>query len=180
MSRVGKKPIDVPGNVKTEIKGGMISVEGPKGRLEYRAPGGIKVSLKDNKLFIERSSDEKKERSLHGLTRAILANLIKGVTEGYKKELEIRGVGFKAQVLSKDKLQISLGFSHLVMYPIPEGITVAAPKPTMIHVTGIDKVKVGEVAAEIRDYFKPEPFTGKGIRYVGEYVRHKAGKTIVK
>ena len=180
MSRIGKKPIDIPGNVKVEIKGGVVSVEGPKGRLEYRTSGGIKVSLKDNKLFIERASDEKKEHSLHGLTRAILSNFIKGVTEGYKKELEIKGVGFKAQVQGKDRLQIILGFSHPVLYAIPEGITVTAPKPTMIVVSGIDKVKVGAVAAEIREYFKPEPFTGKGIRYVGEYVRHKAGKTIVK
>ncbi len=180
MSRIGKKPIVVPGNVKIEIKAGLISVEGPKGRLEHHLAGGIKVSLKDGRLSVERSSDEKKERSLHGLTRAIISNLITGVTEGYKKELEIKGVGFKAAVQGKDKLQITLGFSHPVLYPIPEGITVTAPKPTIIIVTGIDKVKVGEVASEIREYFKPEPFTGKGIRYAGEYVRHKAGKTVVK
>ncbi len=180
MSRIGKKPVDIPGNVKVEIKDGIISVEGPKGRLEYRASGGIKVSLKDNKLFIERSSDEKKERSLHGLTRAILSNFIKGVTEGYKKELEIKGVGFKAQIQAEGKMQIILGFSHPVIYAIPEGITITTPKPTQIVLTGIDKVKVGEAAAEIRDYFKPEPYTGKGIRYVGEYVRHKAGKTVTK
>jgi len=180
MSRIGKKPIVVPGGVKAEVKGDLVSMEGPKGRLEYRLPGNIRASLKDNKLVIERSSDEKKECSLHGLTRAILSNFVTGVTEGYKKELEIKGVGFKAQVQGKDKLQITLGFSHPVLYAIPEGITVTAPKPTRIIVSGIDKVKVGEVAAEIRDYFKPEPFTGKGIRYVGEYVRHKAGKTVVK
>jgi len=180
MSRIGKKPIDIPGNVKVEIKDGIISVEGPKGRLEYRVSGGIKASLKDNKFFVERASDEKKERSLHGLTRALVSNFIKGVTEGYKKELEIKGVGFKAEVQGKDRLQMVLGFSHPVLYAIPEGITVTAPKPTTIVVSGIDKVKVGEAAAEIREYFRPEPFTGKGIRYVGEYVRHKAGKTVVK
>jgi len=180
MSRIGKKPIDIPDSVKVEIKGNMISVEGPKGRLEHRAGGGIKVSLKDKKLVVERSSDEKKEHSLHGLTRAILSNFIKGVVEGYKKELEIKGVGFKAQTQGKDNLQIALGFSHPVLYHIPEGIIVATPKPTKIVVTGIDNVKVGEVAAEIREYFKPEPYTGKGIRYVGEYVRHKAGKTVAK
>ena len=179
MSRVGKKPIDIPNNVKIGIKGSNITVEGPKGKLEHTIPGGLSAGFKENKLTIERSSTLKKELSLHGLTRSIIANFIKGVTDGYTKELEIKGVGFKAEVRG-NILQINLGFSHVVQYPIPGGITVKTTKPTELTVTGIDKVKVGEVAAEIRDYFKPEPYKGKGIRYVGEYVRHKAGKTVVK
>ncbi|UCD55189.1 MAG: 50S ribosomal protein L6 [Candidatus Omnitrophota bacterium] len=179
MSRVGKKPIDIPNNVKVDIKGNNITVEGPKGKLEYTVPGGLSVSLKENKLIVGRSSSLKKELSLHGLTRSIISNLIKGVTDGYAKELEIKGVGFKAAVQG-NILQINVGFSHAVRYAIPEGITIKTAKPTKISITGIDKVKVGETAAEIRDYFKPEPYKGKGIRYLGEYVRHKAGKTVVK
>ena len=179
MSRVGKKPIDIPNNVKIDIKGSNITVEGPKGKLEYTIPGGLSASLKENKLIIGRSSLSKKELSLHGLARSIISNFIKGVTDGYTKELEIRGIGFKAEVQG-NILQINLGFSHAVRYAIPEGITIKTAKPTELSITGIDKIKVGEVAAEIRDYFKPEPYKGKGIRYVGEYVRHKAGKTIVK
>lgn len=179
MSRIGKKPVEIPASVKLEIKDGTIYVEGPKGKLEHKIPHPIKASVKDKQVIIQRPSSAKSDLSLHGLTRALIANLIKGVTEGYMKELEIKGVGFKARVNGKT-LEITLGFSHPVHYPIPEGLTITAPKPTQIIVAGIDKVKVGEVAAEIRDYFKPEPYTGKGIRYVGEYVRHKAGKTIVK
>ena len=182
MSRIGKKALDIPGNVKVEVKGDLVSIEGPKGRLEHKFPGILKLSKKDTKLVIENTSpvkETKEARALHGLTRSIMANLIKGVTEGYIKELEIRGVGFKAEAQGTT-LTLSLGFSHPVKYGVPEGITIATPKPTQIVINGVDKVKVGEVAAEVRDYFKPEPYTGKGIRYVGEYVRHKAGKTIVK
>jgi len=179
MSRIGKKPITVPSGVKIDINDRLITVEGAKGRLEYTIPVGLKVSQKDKTILVERDSSEKRERSLHGLARTIIMNLIKGVTEGYTKNLEIRGVGFKAQVQGKE-LQITLGFSHTVKYAIPDAVTVTAPKPAQIVVSGIDKIQVGEVSAEIRDFFKPEPYTGKGIRYVGEYVRHKAGKTIVK
>ena len=179
MSRIGKKPIDVPNNVKIDIRGSNITVEGPKGKLEYTIPEGLSVSLKENKLIVGRSSSLKRELSLHGLARSIISNFIKGVTDGYTRELEIRGIGFKAEVQG-NILQINLGFSHAVRYAIPEGITIKTAKPTELSVTGIDKIKVGEVAAEIRDYFKPEPYKGKGIRYVGEYVRHKAGKTIAK
>jgi len=178
MSRVGKKPIDIPAGVKATIENGNISVEGPKGKLEHRVPSGLKISEKDKKIVVESISPE--QGALQGLTRSIVANLIKGVTEGYVKQLEIKGVGFKAQVQGAKTLEILLGFSHPVRYPIPEGITITAPKPTQIVVAGIDKVKVGEVAAEIRGYFKAEPYTGKGIRYVGEYVRHKAGKKVAK
>ena len=179
MSRVGKKPVDVPKNVKIAIDGRNITVEGPKGKLEHKAPSKIKMSFKDDKVILDCPEKTKNALSLYGLTRTIVANLIKGVTDGYTKELEIKGVGFKAQAQG-NILQMSLGFSHQVKYPIPEGITVTTRKPTQIVVSGIDKVKVGEVAAEIRVHFKPEPYTGKGVRYVGEYVRHKAGKTVVK
>ena len=179
MSRVGKKPVDVPKDVKVDIKEGKVIVGGPKGALEHSLPDRIKVSVKDGKVIVDASGDTKQDMALHGLTRTVIANLIKGVTEGYTKQLEIKGVGFKAQVQGST-LQITLGFSHPIAYEIPQGITVTTPKPVQIVVAGIDKIKVGEVAAEIRDYFKPEPYTGKGIRYVGEYVRHKAGKTVVK
>jgi len=179
MSRVGKKPIDIPKNVKVNLDGRDVSVEGPKGKLEHKIPSVIKVSQKDDKLIVETTDITKTGLSLHGLSRSILANLIKGVTDGYEKELEIKGVGFKAQVQG-NLLQLALGFSHPIKYEIPEGITVKTPKPVRIIVSGIDKIKVGEVAAEIRTFFKAEPYTGKGIRYVGEYVRHKAGKTVTK
>ena len=179
MSRVGKKPIDIPAKVKVEIKDSLVNVQGPKGALEHEIPGRLTVEVKDNKIIVKRSSDEKSDIMLHGLTRSVLFNLVKGVTEGYSKELEIKGVGFKAQAQGKS-LQISLGFSHPVVYSVPDGVEIKTPKPTQISVSGADKVKVGEVAAEIRSFFQPEPYTGKGIRYAGEYVRHKAGKTVVK
>ncbi len=177
MSRLGKKPVDVPSDVKISVNKGIISVEGPKGKLEYSIPGPIKVELSENQVKVSRPSDLKSHMSLHGLVRTIISNMIKGVKEGYKKELEIRGVGYKAQVQGS-KLTMALGFSHPVEYQIPEGVTVEAPKPTMLVVQGFDKVKVGEVAAELRDFHKPEPYKGKGIRYLNEYVRHKAGKTV--
>ena len=179
MSRIGKKPVVVPASVKVNIAENIASVEGPKGKLDFSLPKGIKVSLKNNNLIVERSSEEKKDVSLHGLVRSLLVNMIKGVSEGYEKALEIKGVGFKAQV-NGNILEILLGFSHPIKYSIPEGVTVKAAKPTQLTVSGIDKIKVGKVAAEIRSFFKAEPYTGKGIRYVGEYVRHKAGKTVTK
>jgi len=177
MSRVGKKPIQIPNNVKLAVEKGIVFVEGQQGSLEFKIPEPIKVEVKDNLAVVSSPSDEKKHMSLHGMVRTLIYNMIKGVTEGYKKELEIRGVGYKAQV-QDSTLNISLGFSHPVKYTIPEGIKVETPKPTIIVVKGIDKVKVGEIAAEIRDYYKPEPYKGKGVRYSGEYVKHKAGKTV--
>ena len=179
MSRVGKKPVDIPAKVKVEIKGSVVSVEGPKGRLEHRIPDKIKVSQKDNKIIVEKTSTAREIVPLFGLTRTIIYNLIVGVTEGYSKELEIKGVGFKAQAQGAS-VKMALGFSHPVLYEVPEGVTVTTPKPIRVIVSGIDKVKVGEVAAEIREYYKAEPYTGKGIRHVGEYVRRKAGKTVTK
>lgn len=177
MSRLGKKPINIPSNVKVVIDKGIITIEGEKGKLEHSIPNPIKVEVKENRIIVSRPSDSKKHMSLHGLTRTLISNMIGGVTEGYKKQLEIKGVGYKAQVKG-EALTIALGFSHLVEYPIPEGVTVETPKPTIIVVKSIDKVKVGEVAAELRDFYKPEPYKGKGIRYAGEYVKHKAGKTV--
>ena len=179
MSRVGKKPIAIPSGVKIEIKDNVVFVESSKGKLEHRIPDPIKVTQKDKELIIERKSDGKVDMSLHGLTRTMIANLIKGVTEGYEKQLEVKGVGFKAQAQG-NALQLTLGFSHPVKYEIAEGVTVATPKPNQIVVSGPDKVKVGEVAAEIRAICEPATYTDKGIRYVGEYVRRKAGKTVVK
>lgn len=175
MSRIGKKPINIPQGVKAEIKDGILSIEGPKGKLNRPLHHRISLDIKDNQIFVKRSSDTKLDKSLHGLSRAIISNMIKGVTEGYVKELEIVGIGFKAQVQSNN-LNMQLGFSHPVNFPISEGINIETPKQTRITVRGIDKEKVGEVAAEIRAIYPPEPYKGKGIRYVGEYVKKKIGK----
>ena len=177
MSRVGKKPINMPKGVKAGVKADTVLIEGPKGKLEHRLPNGITIEIKEEKIFVKRPDETQKSMSLHGLTRALLFNLVKGVTEGYAKNLEIKGVGFKAQAQGSI-LQITLGFSHPIKFQVPEGITIATPKPTQIAISGIDKVKVGEVASEIRSLFKPEPYTGKGIMYAGEHVRRKAGKTV--
>lgn len=177
MSRVGKRPIEIPQGVKINIDSTSIEVVGPKGTLSLNIPEGISVETKDNTALVIRKSDEKAHRAKHGLIRALTNNMVKGVTEGFSKELEIIGVGFKAQ-LSGEKLIINLGFSHPIEYQIPKGITITAPKPTQVKVEGIDKQQVGEVAAEIRNFYKPEPYKGKGVRYVGEYVRKKAGKTV--
>jgi len=179
MSRIGKKPVNIDSKVKVKIDNGLIYVEGPKGKLHFTVPHGIEIDIKDNQIIVKRLSEEKKICALHGLTRAIVNNMIVGVKDGFQKELEIIGVGYRAQVQGK-KLVLQLGFSHPVEYSIPEGITVEVPKPTSIIVKGIDKQFVGEVAAEIRSYYPPEPYRGKGIRYKGEYVRKKAGKAGVK
>lgn len=177
MSRVGKKPIDIPKNVKVKIEPNLIFVEGPKGKLSMGLYPEFKVVAKNDKVLITRPSDEKKHTSLHGTMRNNIFNMVKGVTDGYKKELEIQGVGYKAESKGKE-LIMQLGFSHPVRYSIPEGITIKTPKPIHIVVEGTDKAKVGEVASEIRAYYEPEPYKGKGIRYAGEYVRRKAGKTV--
>jgi len=177
MSRVGKRPIDIPKNVKVKIEPSLISIEGPKGKLAMGLHPEFKVVAKNDKVLIARPSDEKIHTSLHGTMRSNIFNMVKGVTDGYKRELEIQGVGYKAESKGKE-LVMQLGFSHPVRYSIPEGITIKTPKPVQIVVEGIDKAKVGEVASEIRAYYEPEPYKGKGIRYVGEYVRRKAGKTV--
>ncbi len=177
MSRIGKKPIDIPAGVKVGIETNAVAVEGPKGKLQIVIQPGFTVEAKNNKVFVKRPSDSKKDFAVHGLIRSNILNMVKGVTDGYRKDLEIQGVGYKAEVKGKE-LVLLLGFSHPVKYPIPEGISIKTPKPVQIIVEGIDKAKVGEVASEIRSFYEPEPYKGKGIRYVGEYVRHKAGKTV--
>jgi large subunit ribosomal protein L6 len=178
MSRVGRKPIAVPKGVKVQVKDNKVAAEGPKGKLNIEIPAAYKVELKDGNIRISRPSDEKKDISRHGLYRSLLNNVLVGVSEGYHKDLEIQGVGYKAQVQGKE-LNLSLGFSHQVIFPIPEGITIKTPKPTQVHIEGIDKKLVGDVASEIRAMYKPEPYKGKGIRYHGEHVRRKAGKAVV-
>jgi len=175
MSRLGKKPITVPQGVKIELKEKAIHVEGPKGKLNYLISSRITVENKDGQILLKRVADTKLDRSLHGLSRALILNMINGVTTGYIKELEIVGVGFRAQAQGNN-LSMQLGFSHPVVYPIPAGIKIETPKPTQIIVTGIDKEKVGKVASEIRKTCPPEPYKGTGIRYKGERVRKKVGK----
>lgn len=175
MSRIGIKPLAIPGDVKIEVKDGNISVEGPKGKLARLLSDRINLETKDNQLFLKRISDAKPDKALHGLYRALISNMIKGVTEGYVKELEIIGVGFRAQAQGSN-LNMQLGFSHPVNFPIPEGIKIETPKQTQIVIRGIDKELVGKVASEIRAIYPPEPYKGKGIRYAGEYIKKKVGK----
>ena len=175
MSRIGKKPIAIPQGVKVEIKDRNVLIEGPKGKLQRPLAPRINAESKDNKVLVSRVGDSKVDKSMHGLYRALINNMIIGVTTGYTKELEIQGVGFKAQ-LQGAKLTMNLGFSHPVVFTIPEGIKIETPKPTNIIIRGIDKEKVGEIAAEIRAVYPPEPYKGKGIRYTGEHVRKKVGK----
>lgn len=177
MSRIGKKPIDLPVGVKAAIADNVITVEGQKGKSTYNIPPRFKVEIKDNKIIITRPSEEKLDKAAHGLIRSLINNMAIGVSSGYMKELEITGVGFKAAVQGK-ALNIQLSYTHPINFNIPDGITIETPKPTNIVIKGIDKTKVGKVAAEIRDFYRPEPYKGKGIKYVGEHVRRKAGKAV--
>jgi len=177
MSRIGKKPVAIPSGVKAAVNANTINIEGPKGKLSYSFNPHFKVEVKDNSVTIARPSDAKQDKATHGLIRSLVNNMIIGVTAGYKKDLEITGVGFKAAVQGK-VLNLQLSYSHPINYNIPEGITIEAPKPNLLMIKGIDKAKVGEVAAEIRDFYRPEPYKGKGIKYVGEHVRRKAGKAV--
>lgn len=177
MSRIGKKPVTLPGGVKATVSGSSINIEGPKGKLSYSFAPNFKVEVKDNAITVTRPSDLKQDKATHGLIRSLINNMVIGVTDGYKKDLEITGVGFKAAVQGK-MLNIQLSYTHPINYDIPEGITIETPKPNQIVIKGTDKAKVGEVAAEIRDYYRPEPYKGKGIKYAGEYVRRKAGKAV--
>ncbi|MDY2903326.1 50S ribosomal protein L6 [Megasphaera sp. AM44-1BH] len=179
MSRVGRMPIDIPAGVTATLDGQVITVKGPKGELTRTLHPDMKVTVQDNVITVERPNDEKNNRALHGLTRALIANMVKGVTEGFKKELEIVGVGYRAQMKGK-KLALTLGFSHPLELDAPEGITIECPSATQIVISGINNEHVGEFAAKIRGYRLPEPYKGKGIRYVGEHVRRKAGKAGTK
>ena len=175
MSRIGKEPISVPSDVQVSIEGRSVGVTGPKGSLDLDLPGEINVRQEDGTVLVERPNDDRKNKALHGLTRSLINNMVIGVSEGFKKELEIVGVGYRA-AKSGDGLELQLGFSHPVKVKAPEGITFDVPEPTQIIVSGINKEVVGQVAADIRSYRKPEPYKGKGIRYAGEYVARKAGK----
>ncbi len=176
MSRVGRAPIPVPSGVSVALEDGAVSVSGPQGKLERRLPEGISVSQDADVLVVERADDEREHRALHGLTRSLVANMVTGVTQGFSKELEIVGVGYRATAKGPGALELALGFSHPVQVSAPEGITFEVPTPTRIIVRGIDKEAVGQVAADIRKIRKPEPYKGKGVRYAGERVLRKAGK----
>lgn len=179
MSRIGRMPIDIPAGVTVTLDGQVITAKGPKGELTRTLHPDMKVTVADNVITVERPSDDKDYRSLHGLTRALIANMVKGVHEGFKKELEIVGVGYRAQMKGK-KLALTLGFSHPLELDAPEGITITCPTATNITIEGANNEVVGEFAAKVRGYRLPEPYKGKGIRYVGEHVRRKAGKAGAK
>jgi large subunit ribosomal protein L6 len=175
MSRIGKKPIPVPNGVAITVNGSAITVKGPKGELSRTLHKDMQIKLENGTLLVERPSDEDMHRALHGLTRSLVANMVEGVTTGYKKQLEITGVGYKAEV-KPFGLQLALGYSHPIEYRAPAGIKITAPQPTSVVIEGADKEKVGQVAAEIRSLRKPEPYKGKGVKYQGEQIRRKAGK----
>src|SRR5829696_7805792 len=177
MSRIGKSPITVPSGVDVTISSGTVTVKGPKGTLSFAVPGEITVSKEDSVVTVARPDDERASRSLHGLTRSLVSNMVVGVTDGFSKELEIIGVGYRAEAQGANKLRLSLGFSHPVLVDAPDGVTFEVPAPTRVIVRGIDKETVGQVAANIRSIRKPEPYKGKGVRYLGEKVLRKAGKT---
>jgi len=176
MSRIGKSPITIPAGVEVSIAGRTVSVKGPKGQLSREIPGEITVRKEENTLLVERPDDSRTNRSLHGLSRTLVSNMVIGVTDGFAKELEIVGVGYRAEAQGQN-LRLALGFSHPVTVPAPDGITFEVPAQTKVIVKGIDKELVGQVAANIRSIRKPEPYKGKGVRYADERVLRKAGKT---
>src|SRR4051812_31429539 len=176
MSRIGRLPVAIPAGVTVTVDGSTVSVKGPKGELSHRVPAGITIDrAEDGTLNVKRETEETNHKSLHGLTRSLIANMIQGVTAGYRKQLEITGVGYKAEVKPYG-LQLALGFSHIIEYKAPAGIKLTAPVPTQVVIDGSDKALVGQVAAEIRGLRPPEPYKGKGIKYAGEVIRRKAGK----
>src|SRR5579864_1293261 len=176
MSRVGRSPITVPGGVTVTLDDAVVTVAGPQGSLTRTLPGAITIRQEDSSLVVERPDDQRQNRALHGLSRSLVANMVTGVTAGFSKELEIVGVGYRAVAKGPSALELALGFSHPVTVQAPEGVVFEVPTPTRIVVRGIDKEKVGQVAADIRKIRKPEPYKGKGVRYLGERVLRKAGK----
>lgn len=176
MSRIGKQPIEVPAGVDVVLQGNGISVKGPKGELKLDINPEIGVGFDEGVVNVSRSSDETKHKALHGLIRSLIANMVEGVEKGFQKTLEIEGVGYRAEKKGSGLL-LNLGFSHTIDYPAPEGVDIEVPNPTTIVIRGADKQAVGQAAAEIRAFRPPEPYKGKGIRYQGEYIRRKAGKT---
>ncbi len=178
MSRIGRKPIEIPQGVEVNIQGTLVKVKGPKGQLQWNFPPTMKVAIEDGKVVVTRPDDSKRNRALHGLTRSLIANMVKGVSEGYKKELEIVGVGYRVD-LKGNKLVFSLGYSHPVEFPLPDGITAEVDhkaRPIKLTLHGIDKQLIGQVAANIRSLRAPDAYKGKGIRYAGEQLRLKPGK----
>ncbi|MCP3987954.1 MAG: 50S ribosomal protein L6 [Actinomycetia bacterium] len=176
MSRIGKSPITVPSGVEIDVSGQDLTIKGPKGSLTHTLPDPISIEIDDGTITLDRLNEERQSRALHGLNRSLVNNMVVGVSEGFRKDLEIIGVGYRANAKGPSKLELALGFSHSITVEAPEGVTFDVPEPTKIGVVGIDKQVVGQVAAEIRAYRKPEPYKGKGVRYAGERVLRKAGK----
>jgi len=178
MSRIGNKPVEIPAKVKVNIGAdGAVAVEGPKGKLSWNLPRSIKGSVADNRVSLVRDADTRSIKALHGLARSLIRNMVVGVSEGFTRELEIEGVGFKAAVQGSN-LNLSLGKSHPILYPIPNEIKITVTDATKISIQGVDKKLVGQVASDIRRYYPPEPYKGKGVRYAGEIIRRKEGKTV--
>ena len=175
MSRIGKKPVPVPAGVSVDLSGLNVAVKGPKGQLSFMLTDQVIAKMEDGAVKVDPRDKSKQARSAWGMSRTMIANMIKGVTTGYTKSLEITGVGYRANVQGKS-LNLALGYSHDINFPIPDGIDIKTPKPTEIVVSGIDKQKVGQVAAEIREFRSPEPYKGKGVKYAGEYIFRKEGK----
>ncbi|TAN38905.1 MAG: 50S ribosomal protein L6 [Verrucomicrobia bacterium] len=177
MSRLGKKPVLLPAGVTANVQGAKVSIKGPKGEVALAVKPPITVTAEQGQLLVARADDGKVAKSMHGTIRSLLAGMVVGVTQGYAKDLEIQGVGFRAALQGK-KLTMSLGFSHPIEFEVPEGITVKVAENTQINVSGVNKQQVGEVAAHLRSFYPAEPYKGKGVRYKGEHVRRKAGKTV--
>jgi len=180
MSRIGKLPIPVPDGVQVEIQGQNVTVKGPKGTLSLAAHPAVQVQLEERHILCRRSSDEKSHKALHGLTRSLLRNMVDGVAKGFERRLDLVGVGYRASLLGPKNLNLALGYSHPIIYPIPDGIKVEVKDQTQVVVSGIDKQLVGAVAAKIRSFRPPEPYKGKGVKYAEERIRRKAGKTGAK
>ena len=176
MSRIGRKPISIIQGLKVTVDGQNVHVEGPKGKLDLKVHPRMKISVANGTIQVSRPTNTPQDRSLHGLTRTLIDNMVKGVAQEFSKTLEIEGVGFRSELQGKT-LRLFLGFSHPIQFSIPDGIKIEVPKPTIVIVKGADKALVGQVAANIRDFYKPEPYKGKGIRYAGEQIRRKQGKS---
>ncbi len=175
MSRIGKKPVPIPAGVTANVEGQTVKMKGPKGALQFVVPDDVLVKMDNGAIKLDPRGETKRARSMWGTSRTLVSNLVTGVTKGFERKLDITGVGYRAAVQGKN-LQLQLGYSHDVVYPIPEGITIATPRPVEIIITGLDKQRVGQVAAEIRDFRPPEPYKGKGVKYAGEYIFRKEGK----
>jgi large subunit ribosomal protein L6 len=178
MSRIGNKPVEIPEKVKVNIDDeGAVSVEGPKGTIEWKLPQGVKASVQDNRVSLMREAETHRVKALHGLSRSLVHNMVQGVSQGFRKQLEVEGVGFRAAVQGST-LNLNLGFSHPIPFQIPQGIKITVTDATKINIEGVDKKLVGQVAADIRGFYPPEPYKGKGVRYAGEQIRRKVGKTV--